>query len=265
LNKLIPLLAFSILLLVPAGAQNAFSIPFGGIEFPDGASSFADSVITYNNLFGGGPPPTDGNFLNPAVSIGPPDFASPIGSVSLGNGGLLSIQFDDNVLTNSGDATFDLHIFEIGPDVEDTFVSIRPTAATALLLGAGFDTGVPGYPATIGDGFYEVGKVLGATSSIDIDSFFPLAAAGTYAFNAVQLIDDPNEGGMAPAGTVGADIDAVGAITSMAPPPEIIGGEIIPTESISLILAGAQTFSWMIPVMLSVLGIGLFVVSRKSE
>jgi len=45
----------------------------------------------------------------------------------------------------------------------------------------------------------------------------------------------------------------------------VIGGEIIPIETTSLILAGAQSFSWMIPVVLSVLGIGLFVVSRKSE
>jgi len=44
-----------------------------------------------------------------------------------------------------------------------------------------------------------------------------------------------------------------------------VGGELIPIETTSLILAGAQTFSWMIPVVLSVLGIGLFVVSRKSE
>jgi len=45
----------------------------------------------------------------------------------------------------------------------------------------------------------------------------------------------------------------------------LVGGEILPIEYVSLILAGAQTFSWMIPVVLSVLGIGLFVVSRKSE
>jgi len=44
-----------------------------------------------------------------------------------------------------------------------------------------------------------------------------------------------------------------------------IGGEIIPIESTSLILAGAQSFSWMIPILLSGIGIGLFVVSRKSE
>jgi len=46
---------------------------------------------------------------------------------------------------------------------------------------------------------------------------------------------------------------------------QVIGGEIIPIEATSLILAGAQSFSWMILVVLSVLGIGLFVVSRKSE
>ena len=45
----------------------------------------------------------------------------------------------------------------------------------------------------------------------------------------------------------------------------VVGGEIIPIESTSLILAGAQSFSWMIPVILSGIGIGLFAVSRKSE
>ncbi len=49
------------------------------------------------------------------------------------------------------------------------------------------------------------------------------------------------------------------------PPPATVGGEMLPLDTTSLLLAGAQTFSWMIPVVLSVLGIGLFVVSRKSE
>jgi len=44
-----------------------------------------------------------------------------------------------------------------------------------------------------------------------------------------------------------------------------VGGLSLPIETTSLILAGAQSFSWMIPVVLSVLGIGLFVVSRKSK
>ena len=47
--------------------------------------------------------------------------------------------------------------------------------------------------------------------------------------------------------------------------PPVVGGELIPIETTSLLLASAQSFSWMIPVVLSVLGIGLFVVSRKTE
>jgi len=59
------------------------------------------------------------------------------------------------------------------------------------------------------------------------------------------------------------------ATKTLPPPPDDgqvpVGGELIPIESTSLILAGAQSFSWMIPVILSGIGIGLFVVSRKPE
>jgi len=41
--------------------------------------------------------------------------------------------------------------------------------------------------------------------------------------------------------------------------------EIIPIETTSLLHAGSQSFSWMIPVVLFIVGIRLFVVSRKSE
>ena len=43
---------------------------------------------------------------------------------------------------------------------------------------------------------------------------------------------------------------------------QVIGGEIIPIEQTSLILAGAQSFSWMIPVIVSAVGIGI-VIARK--
>ena len=42
----------------------------------------------------------------------------------------------------------------------------------------------------------------------------------------------------------------------------LVGGETIPLETTSLILAGTQSFSWMIPILLSILGIGI-VISRK--
>ena len=45
---------------------------------------------------------------------------------------------------------------------------------------------------------------------------------------------------------------------------DIVGGELLSIDSTALILASAQSTSWMIPLVLSALGIGLFAVSRKS-
>lgn len=177
----------------------------GGIDFPAGNVSFADVVLQYNNLYSGGPAPTDPDFLDPTQALGAPNYVAPIGSVTLGRGGLIELAFTDNLLTNSGDALDDLHVFEIGGDVEDTFVAIKPTPETLPLLNPALDTN--------NDGYFEIGKVFGATSSIDIDAFFPGFLPGQLSFNAVQLIDDPNEG-QSSGDTVGADIDAVGAIAS---------------------------------------------------
>lgn len=243
--KFLALIVFSALLLVPVGAPNALAVLIGGIEFPDGAISFADAVIDYDNTLGGSPP-TDANFLDPAESLGVPDYVNPIGSVSLGRGGLLEVGFVDNVLTNDGGPGLDIHIFEIGPDIEDTFVSIRPTAATALvLLPAIYDADL--------DGFYEIGMVMGATDSIDIDSFFPPAAPGTYMFDAVQLIDDENDGQQA-GPTVGADIDAIGAISTIPMPGDPVGGTFIPIDTTALLLAGAQTNAVWIISALAIIG-----------
>lgn len=43
----------------------------------------------------------------------------------------------------------------------------------------------------------------------------------------------------------------------------LIGGKLLSIEATALINAGMQSLSWMIPITLSVLGIGLFVVSKK--
>ena len=53
------------------------------------------------------------------------------------------------------------------------------------------------------------------------------------------------------------------AILTIALTPQVIGGEIIPIETTSLILAGAQTPAvWMLSI-LSALGIGTFWIARN--
>jgi hypothetical protein len=186
----LPYLALALSALASAGSVHA--INYGGIEFPGGASSFADSVVSYDPNYGGGAVPTHPNFINPDEALGIPNYTgggTGTGSVSLGSGGRIVLQFLDNFLTGSDSAAFDLHIFEVGPDVEDTFVDISADAVT----------------------WFSVGKVFGSTSSIDIDAF---GFGSMDFFSYVRLTDDPNEGG-ATGVTVGADIDAVGAISTV--------------------------------------------------
>ncbi len=197
-----------LLLLVFAGRSRAVYVR--GVDFAAGTRSFADAVIQYDPLYSGGPGPTIASAQNPDDALGPPDFRlggvpGDPGSVAIGHGGLLELLLTDVLLSNTGDSNFDLYIFEVGDDVEDTFVAVRPTAPTAALLGP------PGPYDADGDGFYEVGKVFGSTSFVDIDAFFPGYPAGALVFDAVQLMDDVAEGNTSGA-TVGADIDAVGVV-----------------------------------------------------
>jgi len=155
---------------------------YQGVCFPDGERSFADVVVSYDPVMNGEPRAKN---MVKSNALGIPNDIS----VSLGVGGSITLQFTDNSMTGSGDDTADLWIFEIGPDVEDTFVEISQDGVEWL----------------------SVGKVFGSTSGIDLDAF---DFGPTDAFSYVRLTDDPDEGDQTGGGSVGADIDAVGAISS---------------------------------------------------
>lgn len=184
--------AFLILCTVLAAgisAEPARATIIGGVDFPLGAISLADAVTDYSPVIKSGQPTAPNR--NSANSVGVPDSSS----VSLGDGGFLTLRFTNNFLTGSGSSALDLWIFEIGPDVEDTFVEISKDNIA----------------------YFSVGKVFGSTSGIDIDAFgFGTADFFSY----IRLQDDPDEGDQT-GGSVGADIDAVGAIsTVVSPVPE---------------------------------------------
>jgi len=64
----------------------------------------------------------------------------------------------------------------------------------------------------------------------------------------------------------GQPYDEIPQLIKITVPGDVpVGGIGVPIETTSLLLASAQSFSWMIPVVLTGIGIGLFVVSRKSE
>jgi len=189
------------ILLLFASSANATTI--GGVDFPQGAISFADAVVSYNPDAGGAVPSAANS--EPSNALGLPEvpgntsigacsgdpYACPF--VSLGDGGSITLKFTDNLLTGSGDSSLDLWVFEVGPDVEDTFVDISKDGNT----------------------WFSVGKVFGTTSGVDIDAF---GFSQTDSFAYVRMTDDPNEGSTTGA-SVGADIDAIGAISTVPSVP----------------------------------------------
>ena len=172
----------SALLLV---AVHTSATPIGGIEFPQGAISFADLVVNYL-------PGSDvgGTYITPAEALGAPDYNDSIeeGAVSLGEGGSLTVAFTDNSLTTSGDSKKDLWIFEIGSAVESFQVEI----------------------STNNENWIDLGFVLGQPTGIDIDAIVGVDFGELYSY--VRLTDTAGNQSGFPYGE--ADIDAIGAISS---------------------------------------------------
>ena len=189
------------LIALSAGSARAVFIgnAQGGADFPQGAVSFADALVSYAPVIKNGEPTAPNR--NAEKALGLPDYASggacsdpaTCTFVSLGDGGSITLRFVDNVLTGSDDSDLDLWIFEVGPDIEDTFVEV----------------------SSDGSAWSPVGKVFGSTAGIDLDAF---GFGTSSAFSYVRLTDDGNEGDQS-GPSVGADIDAVGAI-STRPVPE---------------------------------------------
>lgn len=162
--------------------------------FNIGDLAFADAATVYTPLFGGGPGPLAGLDVA-ANALGAPNFSGsgePLvneGVVSLGRGGQLVLQFTDNLITGSGDANPDLIVFEVG-DSEEVLVEVSAD----------------------GSRFTAVGRASAASPTIDLDAF-GFNRNSRIAF--VRLTDVANQGAVT-GDSVGADIDAVGAISSVA-------------------------------------------------
>ncbi len=155
-------------------------------------AAYADEVVSYEPVIIGDEPWL--RYRHPENALGrndnvPPDpCTSGCSFVTLGTGGRLTVRFSNNVLTGNGSPTCDLWIYEIGPDREATYVEISRN----------------------GQDWISLGRLVGNTDGIDID------AAGfgpSDYFWYVRVTDDPNSGGSS-GSSAGADIDAIGALSS---------------------------------------------------
>ncbi|ACK73369.1 conserved hypothetical protein [Gloeothece citriformis PCC 7424] len=226
------LLSFPIVLIQKAIWQTTV---FYGVEFPSGVISFADSVVSYRPIIlinEQGLSNVSNPFNNPNSALGIPNSSHPKNpflpldkrnDVSLGIGGSITLQFKDNLLTGSGNNKIDLWVFEAGETIESVFVEISKD----------------------GVDWYSVGQINENHPGIDIDQF------GWHTedfFSYVRLKDDPFEGDHQGIwndqewiGWGGADIDAVGAISSVS---------LTPTPSNSSVLS-FPIFKWALMMFLT--------------
>lgn len=169
--------------------QSQASNEFGGVEYPNGVTSFADHVVSYNPCNGVKAPRN-----NPNNALGSPDYngVDSVSYVSLGNAentcdcGSLVLEFIDNALVDVPGN--DLYVYEVGPGVEATEVFI----------------------STDGQEWIDLSKIGGSLWGIDIhDSVYP-----GQEFYFVKLCDYP-DGNTGSSPTPGPDIDAVGVIGNL--------------------------------------------------
>ncbi|MCX9080932.1 MAG: hypothetical protein OIN83_01915 [Candidatus Methanoperedens sp.] len=232
-------LILSIYLLAGTGS----AVLYNGVDFPGGASSFADEVVSYNPATG-----VSGHD-NPSMAIGIPDYANNTNYVSLGDEGTLVLKFTDNSLTTSGNENKDLWIFEIGEKFESADV----------------------YISKDGINWIYTGSTSNYTTGIDIDAYRgPEGIILGEQYSYVKLVDRlPHE---SDSPTAGADIDAVGAVSSnaaiqadVAVSPEAPDTTMVPDINAERIICFrlSSIRNFIIIALLIAGAIGLYLIKRR--
>lgn len=178
----------TISLVAAAAAQTPRDYPKaqgGTITLPAGAISFADRVIRFDE---GDPPSKRNDARNPEAVLGPPDrdAAGEGAALTLGCRGSIVLEFADNALIDVEGP--DLHVWEVGDDMEPTEVAISRD----------------------GRAWTEVGSISGGTASLDIAE--AIEGSASYRYVRITDRDCQSRGGRWP----GADIDAVAAVGTAA-------------------------------------------------
>ena len=237
MNKLLPLIAFSVLLLVPTGIQNAYACSTHGSTIGNDISNW---IVTSSSAAGEFELRFK-NFNTLAYSGG--EMCSCV--IQVLNG--WTIQSANLVLAGT-----------------NTPVSTFPTFMPDSILTSALESN-PLFSTSSDSKLVALKNTIITTSpgGQNVDLVFYAIIPGATELEVIEALE--------------GKLLAVGLLNSQGTGFEtnhfqilniilaMVGGELIPIEQTSLILAGIQSFSWIIPVALSFLGIGLFAVSKKSE
>lgn len=167
----------------------------------DGDGFFAQVVLDYDPTASSGDLPSREDAMDPHTALGPPDAMStpPLGAVSLGDGGTLTLGFGPCVITGDGSPTADVIIHEHGY-LERVSIALLPTTRALASLG----------DAVGDDGWVAIDAYPDNHDGIDLDAELGSLPREGLRFEAIRLRDIPGQGEVTPE-TPGADIDAVEA------------------------------------------------------
>jgi len=269
-----------LLLFVIIGAIGASTSPAWAMEVEAGFDLFMTTQTTEVDLsgFGLGIVPLEGDdtfFLLPGVDT-IVERLDPAGVPNVGDSNTIDIELVALSLVSIDPVRIDILDFDLhvvgGSDIlpqslgsmtinrDDpnggSFSAILPVDAEIHFFEVG-GTGVNDFIVPFNDVFVSTG-VWSHTPAF-FSCFFPNLPSGGF-FPGVDPIT------MEKVPTVE---DAAFARHTVVPcmmmTPSSVGGALLSIDSTSLLVTGIQSSAWMIPVVLSLVGIGLFVVSRKSE
>ena len=272
MNKLIPLIAFSVLLLVPAGAQSAFAQEILPLAFGD---------CTSNDTGGG--PWSDKNTWD---CVGGTDVPAKRRQVQILSGDTVTVNSDlnrasgvattfignvfvDGTLVVPSPFTFKADQLQIVSGSVENFGNMiiaeffnfnifnnncgSTLTIQQLITTAGGERGPEGQNAgssLTNFGTFELGILFGPNNLFENFSTF---LNGGSLINVIVSGQDQNFGDSVP-------------ITTIPSICSVVGGELLPIDSTVLLLAGLQTSAiWMLPVLAGVAGSAFGVLYIKSR
>jgi len=245
MNKLLPLLAFSVLLLAPVGAQNAFA----------GITMFDD--IIFDN--GGVSPTTDGGqAIN--TPTGTP-FTAAEDFILDGDFFVTDIHF----VVNGNPANFDILSFQY-------FILSDSGGSPGNILASGNAMDLEVEPVTgtlVANVWFNLEEPFeaeeGVTYWIGIHETNVVGSGIGWTFGTTGQGEGSHSSAVLPPTTWVSSVNNLWFLLS-GHPPDVVGGELLPIDSTALLLAGLQSSAiWMLPVLAGAAGAGIaaFKLRRK--
>ena len=265
MNKLIPLITFSVLLLVPVGTQNAWAL-----NCESTGTGFWDQSSTWSNCGGGIPGNADTATINSGDTVtvrtlvnldGLTLIVNPFGNlITDGSLGARMILSSSSSLINRGN----IDLFDAGPTAGEIRLNTSTgTNACSGTITTHGSTGVNDAQFVLLQGSQFTNKGVINLNGGSASSSGILGVGGADQLDNHGIINE-NPGSGANSGVV--RVLSGGVFNDNLPSLCIgVGGELISLDTTALLLAGVQTpMAWMMYAF-SAIGIGAFLFTRNTN